>query len=223
MSEALVDYYAGRAQNYDEIYEIPAVQDDLDAVERIARDQFRGHDLLEVACGTGYWTTVFARISNSVVGVDANDETITVAREKEFPGEDVHFVCGDAYRLPLSETFTAGFAGFWWSHVPLGRRADFMESFHGALEDGAPVCMFDNNLVEGEVTPDYSDDAGNTYQTRELADGSRHEVLKNFPSETDLRESLEPYATDVEYHDFGFFWCVTYALDDSAEYYSQSE
>jgi len=211
MNDALVDYYSGRARNYDEIYEIPEVQDDLDDVERLVRDRFRGHDVLEIASGTGYWTTTFADVADSVVGVDASAETLAVAREKDLSG-DAHLVRGDAYRLPFGESFTAGFAGFWWSHVPLGRRTEFVEAFHDALEAGAPVLVFDNNVVEGEVTPDYSDDAGNTHQTRELADGSRHEVLKNFPSETELREVLAPHATEVEYRDFGYFWCVTYRV-----------
>ena len=213
MADALVDYYAGRAQNYDEIYEIPAVQDDLADVERVVRDQFRGHDVLELACGTGYWTTVFDDVADSVVGVDVNAETLAIARGKGLSDDTVHLVRGDAYRLPLSAAFTAGFAGFWWSHVPLDRRAEFLEAFHAFLEPGASVCIFDNNVVEGEVTPDYSDDDGNTYQTRELADGSRHEVLKNFPSETDLRDALAPYAADIEYRDLGFFWCVTYTVE----------
>ena len=213
MADALVDYYAGRAENYDEIYDIPAVQDDLADVERVVRNRFRGHDVLEIACGTGYWTTVFDDVADSVVGVDANAEPLAVAREKDLGGDGVELVRGDAYRLPFSGTFTAGFAGFWWSHVPLDRQTEFLEAFHGSLEAGAPVCVFDNNVVEGEVTPDYADDDGNTYQTRELADGTRHEVLKNFPSETDLRDVLDPYATDVEYRDFGFFWCLTYAVE----------
>lgn len=212
MTDALVDYYAGRAQHYDEIYEIPAVQDDLAAVERVVREQFGGHDVLEIACGTGYWTSIFDDVADSVVGVDANAETLAVAREKDLDGDDVQLVRGDAYRLPFSSVFSAGFAGFWWSHVPLGRRTAFLETFHASLEAGAPVCLFDNNVVEGEMTPDYSDEDGNTYQTRELADGSRHEVLKNFPSESDLRDVLEPHATDVAVRDFGFFWCVTYRV-----------
>ena len=38
------------------------------------------------------------------------------------------------------------------------------------------------------------DDEGNTYQIRKLADGSEHEVLKNFPAETELTEALAPSA-----------------------------
>lgn len=212
MTDALVDYYAGRAQNYDEIYRIPAVQDDLAAVKRVVRAEFSGHDVLEVACGTGHWTTIFDDVADSVVGVDANAETLAVAREKDLDGDAVELVRGDAYRLPFSDPFSAGFAGFWWSHVPLDRRTEFLEAFHDCLEAGAPVCLFDNNIVEGEVTPDYNDHEGNTYQTRELADGSRHEVLKNFPNESDLHGVLDPYATDVEYREFGFFWCVTYSV-----------
>ena len=51
------------------------------------------------------------------------------------------------------------------------------------LEPGATVVIVDNNYVEGSnhrITR--TDEKGNTYQRRCLADGREWEVRKNFPT-----------------------------------------
>ena len=40
--------------------------------------------------------------------------------------------------------FAAGFAGFWFSHVPRSRVGEFLRGFHAALSPGAKVVLLDN-------------------------------------------------------------------------------
>lgn len=71
----------------------------------------------------------------------------------------------------------------------------------------------DNSFVEGNSTPiSRTDHEGNAYQIRQLADGSRHEILKNFPSEPDLRASLGPWAREVEFVPLTYYWLCRYRL-----------
>ena len=59
--------------------------------------------------------------------------------------------------------------------------------------------MLDNNYVIGSSTPISRTDAnGNTYQARPLQDGSTHEVLKNFPSQAELKQSGMAHRFNVE-------------------------
>ena len=52
--------------------------------------------------------------------------------------------------------------------------------------------LLDNLFVAGSSTPiSERDDDGNTYQTRKLRDGTTHRVLKNFPTESELRSIPE--------------------------------
>jgi demethylmenaquinone methyltransferase/2-methoxy-6-polyprenyl-1,4-benzoquinol methylase len=130
----LREYYARRASEYERVYAKPERQGDLARLTTLLRDTLRWHDVLEVACGTGYWTRVIAQVAHSVVATDSTPETIAVAQAKEYPRGPVRFEVADAFALGnVGGPFTAGFAGFWWSHVPRERLAVFLESWHRAV------------------------------------------------------------------------------------------
>jgi len=205
-------YYAARAAEYDKVYAKPERQADLRRIEQWLPSVLEGRSVLEVACGTGYWTQFFAPHCPRVVAVDSASETIQVAKSR-VPPEKVEFVVGDAYNLPPQRApLSAGFAGFWWSHIPHARVGEFLRSFHAALEPGAPVVLLDNRFVPGSSTPVAEQDAdGNTYQTRFLADGTSHRVLKNFPSKLELLAAVSPFATVLRYHEWEYYWALEYA------------
>ncbi|MHB1198114.1 MAG: class I SAM-dependent methyltransferase [Polaromonas sp.] len=205
------DYYAARANEYDQIYLKPERQADLRTIERWLPEVLSGRTVLEVACGTGYWTQFIAPSSASVVALDSSPETLHVARTR-VPQDKVHLLSGDAYSLPFpSSTFDAGFAGFWWSHVPRSRITEFLRGFHTALIPGAKVVFLDNLFVPDSSTPISERDAeGNTYQSRPLSNGTVHRVLKNFPSREELVSSVAGLAQDVRYHQWRYYWALEY-------------
>jgi len=209
--ETLEAYYARRAAEYEKIFDKPERQADLARMRSDIPALFEGRRVLEIACGTGYWTPLIAARARSVVALDYNEETLVIARSKAYPRGNVSFVRGDAYALPeWKEKFSACYAGFWWSHVPLSRADAFLRGLHQRLEPGAVVAFMDNRYVEGSSTPLSRRDAeGNTYQTRRLADGSTHEVLKNFPTPLDLRERLGAEARVTEYD---YYWVASYRI-----------
>jgi hypothetical protein len=139
------------------------------------------------------------RRPRAITALDAAEETLAIARSKQYPAGRVEFTQGDAYALPDRPPHDALFAGFWWSHVPLARLDAFLAGAARAVAPGAVVAFLDNRYVEGSSTPLSRRDAeGNTYQTRKLDDGSTHEVLKNFPSERELVERASRHgATSV--------------------------
>jgi demethylmenaquinone methyltransferase/2-methoxy-6-polyprenyl-1,4-benzoquinol methylase len=204
----LIDYYRRRAGEYEAIYAKPERQSDLLLLKKKFSELLKGTHLLEIACGTGYWTSVLANVAASVVATDVAEEPMNIARAKPYPKNNVTIVGADAYALPESlGRFDAAFAGFWWSHVPRQRMAEFTASLHARLDKGARVVMFDNLYVDGNSTPIVeSDAAGNTYQMRELADGSRFRVLKNFPSKDELR-ALFP---GCHYRALQYYWLAEY-------------
>lgn len=207
------DYYAARAPEYDRIYRKPERQPDLRAIEAWLPTVFAGRSVLEVACGTGYWTQFVAPVATRVLAIDAAVETLDIARSR-VEGAGVSLVVGDAYALPVGErAFDAAFAGFWYSHIPKRRIGEFLAGLHRALAPGARVVFLDNRYVEGNSTPVSEPDAeGDTWQVRRLEDGSSYRVLKNFPTEDELRAGVRGVARKLRLHQWNYFWALEYEL-----------
>jgi demethylmenaquinone methyltransferase/2-methoxy-6-polyprenyl-1,4-benzoquinol methylase len=214
IEESMRAYYAQRAQVYERVYHKPERQADLRAMEAWLPGAFAGRTVLEVACGTGWWTPHGARDARSWLATDVNAETMAVAQAKAMPA-CVRFASVDAYTFEQidGQRFDGAFAGFWWSHVPLSRLAAWLHTLHARLEPGACVVMLDNRCVAGSSTPiGRRDDDGNTYQQRTLDDGSVHEVLKNFPSREAAFAALGARARNPEWIERVHYWILSYQL-----------
>ncbi|AHG64330.1 class I SAM-dependent methyltransferase [Advenella mimigardefordensis] len=207
------EYYGARANEYDRIYAKPERQADLRQLQIWLPTLFAGRSVLEIACGTGYWTQFYAPMAERVVALDAARETLRIAAER-VDTNTVHLRHGDAYGLPAFDAlFDAAFAGFWWSHIPQERIAEFLVGLHLALEPGARIVFLDNRFVPGSSTPIADQDsAGNTYQMRTLDDGSMHRILKNFPTRDQLLATVDPYAESSTYFEWEYFWALEYTL-----------
>src|SRR5947208_17051087 len=174
----LPDYYARRAGEYEKIFAKPERQPDLACLRTLLPGVVAGRDVLEVACGTGYWTPLISGSARSVLATDIKEEVLEIARHKSYPKHNVTFQVADAYTLAnLTGPFSAGFAGFWWSHIPKQRLSHFLDCFHTKLCPGALVVFLDNNYVEGSSTPIAGRESdGNTFQKRKLKDDEECEA-----------------------------------------------
>jgi ubiquinone/menaquinone biosynthesis C-methylase UbiE len=216
MTGELAGYYAARAAEYDRVYEKPERQADLAELRRIVPDYFQGRRVLEVACGTGYWTALLARGAASVVATDIGTEVMEIARSRKMPANAVvDFHLADAFDLSgVPGDFDAAFAGFWWSHVRREDLSTFLRGLHGRLQPEARVMILDNRYVEGSSTPiDRVDSAGNSFQRRKLDSGAEHEVLKNFPSGAEVSEHIRASgAGSVVVSELTYYWYATYVI-----------
>src|SRR3954468_6957863 len=70
----LPEYYARRAKEYERIYHKPERQEDLAKLKELLPRTFARERVLEIACGTGYWTEVLAGTASSVTATDINEE-----------------------------------------------------------------------------------------------------------------------------------------------------
>lgn len=215
MQENLIDYYARRAAEYEQVYQKPERQQDLAQLRSYLGSAFPGMRVLEIACGTGYWTACIAEAAREIVATDVNEEVLDIARRKAYGSARVHFTQADLYALEAApRPFEAAFGGFIWSHIPLDRLPEMLASLHASLVSGARVILIDNRYVAGNSTPiAHTDAAGNTYQDRRLADGSLHRVLKNFPTDDALFAQLQPLARDIEIRHSTYYWRVSYRVN----------
>jgi demethylmenaquinone methyltransferase/2-methoxy-6-polyprenyl-1,4-benzoquinol methylase len=209
--DKLADYYARRAAEYERIYARPERQADLAALRGRVEKMLAGRKVLELACGTGYWTDVIAPQAAQLTALDLNEEVLEIARSKKNAAQ-AEFVRGSVYDIPdFGRRHDALFAGFWWSHVPLGKLDLFLKSILSSVAPGALIAFLDNRYVPGSSTPvSRHDTEGNAYQLRKLEDGSSHEVLKNFPTESELIQRASHYGWGAHVDLFEHYWLLTY-------------
>jgi 2-polyprenyl-3-methyl-5-hydroxy-6-metoxy-1,4-benzoquinol methylase len=207
----LVAYYRERAKEYEDIYLKPERQDSISKASDILKLLFKDKSVLELACGTGFWTERIAEVATSIHATDINNAVIEIARGKKYYGE-VFFEIADLYRIN-GKKFDSLFAGFIWSHIKLEELDVFIEAVNEKVEKDGLVMLMDNKYVEGSNHPVFKTDAtGNTFQKRNLKDGSEHLVLKNFPTEKFLFEKLNKRAFNFKYFDLEYYWLVCYQL-----------
>jgi len=211
--DAVTEYYAARAPVYDETagYTDPEAEELRTPIKARYRDIFAGHTVLEVACGTGYWTPSVAEVAESVLATDINPSLLSQAENRCSHLSNVTFQIANAYTLEgVSTGHTAAFAVWWWSHIPKERLVSFLTALHSKLIPGAVVLFVDQLPYEGHVRR--QDASGNTLEQRALPDGSSFEIVKNFPTEDDVCNALEGIADNVKYIERPDekSWSVTY-------------
>ena len=221
MSEVLKKYYSLVADTYEKVFDKAERLADLEELEEKVLSVLEGHKVLELACGTGYWTERIASVASSVYATDINQSMLDQAQTKEYENENVTFGIEDLYQLNLSniaanagdEKFTACFLGFTWSHI---RRDDYLNIIaqcKKVLGAGGLIVLIDNNEVEGNNRPIVRTDTDkNTYQFRENNDGTRIEVIKNFPTDSFMRKRLALATTNLRIVRNEYFWMLTCVL-----------
>jgi len=214
VEQAMPRYYAQRAAEYERVFDKPHRQADIATLKAWLRGQFAGRHVLEVATGTGFWLPEATADATSWLGTDLNAEVLAIARLKPLDFARVSFELANAYALGdtlRGRRFDAAFAGLWFSHVPMSRREAWLRGLHAQLSRGARVVLMDNRYVDGDSTPVTRFDAeGNGFQRRRLADGSEHEVLKNFPTADEFGALLG--GRPFEFRELGYFWTLVYEV-----------
>ncbi len=211
MDTNLISYYDDRAEEYDNIYAKPERQGYLESAAVILKDIFKGKKVIEIACGTGYWTQCIAESAASIFATDINKSVINVAQKKKFLKENVSFALADFYHLRNSKSYEGLFGGFIWSHIPLHDIDRFLISINGAVAPGSVVVFMDNFFVSGNNSPvTYTDDQGNSFQTRKLQNGKTYRILKNFPTESFLEAKLKNFGKDVQVINLNYYWIASF-------------
>jgi len=207
-------YYADRAKEYDKTYSRPERQEDIKKIHILLKKLLKGHRVLEIACGTGFWTKTIASVAEFITAVDINNEVLQIAENRLISSKNVIFIQDDVYSLnKVQGVFSAGYAGSWWSHILKSKLKSFLDTFHSQLQPGALIVFMDNRYCEGSSTPiSRTDSDGNTYQIRKLDDGQEYEILKNFPTKQEIMESLGSSVNNFQIECLTYFWIAYYNI-----------
>jgi SAM-dependent methyltransferase len=176
-------------------------------LEACARDR----SVLEVACGTGYWTRFAAPCSSHLVAADFSAEMLGVAIAQAIAG--ARFCRADAYGLESlgADRFDFGFAMHWVSHIPLSRWDEFFRGFHARLKPRAKVMLADDIRRPDDTDPYYSKlETRDSYEIRRLPNGETYEIVKTYFTPDELRALLQPYAANLIIRYERPRWWLTY-------------
>ena len=205
----MLDYYEQRQPEYEAIYAKPERQQDLRWLEDQLLLLTADKSVLEIACGTGYWTKKIAATAREVTATDASEALVNTT-QLNCKHSNVTTKVMDAFSISAGENYNCVLGGFFISHVLIEQQQQFMTGIAHAMRGNTKLVFFDNRYVEGSSTPvARTDNQGNQYQTRKLSDGSKHEVLKNFLTASQLKQLLEICCRNVCIQESKYFWLAT--------------
>jgi demethylmenaquinone methyltransferase/2-methoxy-6-polyprenyl-1,4-benzoquinol methylase len=213
----VAEYYAARALEYDLTagYTDPVAEPLRAPAKARYQELLWNADVLEVACGAGYWTEVVAQVARSVLATDISDVMLGLARRRLAAFRSVRFTVADAYSLEgVPRGFNAAFGHWWWSHMPRRLIPQFLTTLHSRLSSGARVLFVDQlPSAYSRVNPGLDGD-GNMTEERTVSNGRRFRIVKNFPSREEVLAAVAARATDVEYREFPdeCSWSVSYRV-----------
>ena len=201
-----IAYYRARAPEYDEWFARRGRYDRgsehtarWEAEVEVVRDALHSSGLrgrvLELACGTGWWTAELARSADSVTAVDSSPEVLQLNQER-VGGSAVQYIEADIFDWQPPQTFDAVFFAFWLTHVPPDRFSAFWKLVDSCLGREGRVFFVDNRWY-----PEYRWPAGEAplsekaaaphLAVRELNDGRRFDMVKVFYEAQELTARLE--------------------------------
>lgn len=210
--ETLINYYRARAGEYERIYyrDNPVRRGEIEDEKKRLTDLVNGKRVLELACGSGYWTQVMSETASDITAVDLSPEMLREAAKKSF-GCRVDFREADMVEpFGIVPPVDLVALGFWFSHQPKEEYERFFETIAAPLAPAGKIWMVDNNPpAEGPETHSVKvDDHGNNFKRRWLENGLEHIILKNYFSEEELRELFSAYFTVERLIFKEYYWSV---------------
>ncbi|HEU4558423.1 MAG TPA: class I SAM-dependent methyltransferase [Longimicrobium sp.] len=194
------EYYRARAGEYDEWFMREGRYDrgpehhaqwfaEVEEV-RAALERFNPTGrVLELACGTGWWTDQLVRWADEVTAVDASAEVLELNRIR-VGDTKVRRVQADLFAWEPDALYDVVFFSFWLSHVPPERFDAFWGMVRIALAPGGRVFLVDSLRAVESTAKDHVLPDEDIVLERKLNDGRRFNIYKLFYQPSDLEARL---------------------------------
>ncbi len=221
--EELVPYYEARAGEYDDWYlrrgryDHGPVQDlawqvELDTATTWIDALPLGGEIVELAAGTGWWSALLAT-KGELHACDAASAPLDRARDRLLAHRlRAHLHVRDAWAAPDREV-DALFTGFWLSHVPRPRLAEFLAIARTWLRPGGIYAAIDSQPDAASGTVDRLPAPTPDLARRRLADGREFTIPKVHYRAEELTAALQSAGFgDVEVRSSGRFFLVVRAI-----------
>lgn len=213
-SKNLADYYSKRAKEYEAIYHRPNTVrlQEQNFIAEYIRKSMKGRYVLELACGTGYWTKYLLGIAKKIQATDISPQMLEIASKRYSYHSSIQFLLADAYDPPKSiPPFTGVMANFWLSHIPKRKISSFLKTLHSRVMRNAFI-LFVDNVFQRDIggTLIRKKDQVDTWKKRQLENGEKYTILKNYYAKKQLRAIFSPFTKKLGVCYFKHFWLVGY-------------
>jgi len=146
--------------------------------------------ILEFACGTGIWTGQLLPYASHLTALDGSPEMLAVNAAR-LHSPLVQYIEADLFQWQPTGQFDTIFFGFWLSHVPPERFADFWQLVRSCLAPGGRVFFLDSRHEPTSTAVDHLlPDPQDTVLRRRLNDGREFQIYKVFHDPAALAEKL---------------------------------
>lgn len=107
-----------------------------------------GTRTLEIGCGTGLFTGMFARTGAQIVAVDISGELLAKARERDLPTRQVRFLEKRFEECEVDGPFDAIVGSSILHHLEVG---ESLAKIRALLKPGGVMCFAEPNLLNPQV------------------------------------------------------------------------
>lgn len=171
-----------------------------------------GGEIVELAAGTGWWSALLAT-KGELHAYDAASAPLDRARDRLVAHRlRAHLHVRDAWAAP-DRAVDALFTGFWLSHVPRPRLAEFLVIARTWLRSGGIYAAIDSQPDAASGTVDWPPAPAPDLARRRLADGREFTIPKVHYRAEELTAALQSAGFgDVEVRSSGRFFLLVRAI-----------
>ncbi|MDY6937994.1 MAG: class I SAM-dependent methyltransferase [Cyanobacteriota bacterium] len=216
-----IEYYQQRAPEYDEwFYRIGRYDrgakhnqrwfDEVKVVQEALNELGTGHEILELACGTGIWTQKLLALGKTITAIDVSAKSISLNKRK-VKSPKVKYQTQDLFEWEPDREYDLVVIAFWLSHVPPQKFDEFLDKVAKSVRSGGRLFIVDSRF-HATATAKNHDYKNNDkiYQLRKLNNGDTFKVIKIYHSTEYIARKLSKlgFQTNANMTDRYFIYAV---------------
>jgi ubiquinone/menaquinone biosynthesis C-methylase UbiE len=197
-------YFDERAEEYDDIYvgKGPAIQhyggmyikDFTQIGESVSK--FGGKHLIDIACGTAYWTPFYAPKCDEITCLDQSTNMLSQAqtRIKDQNLKPPNFIHADFFDIDLgTDVFDRAFVSILLSHFSRDQEKTFFERLKQTLQPGGELMVVDS--LWSPRRSKYRKQEG--VEKRVIKDGRKFKVFKRYLDQRGMARLLQSHGFTI--------------------------
>jgi demethylmenaquinone methyltransferase/2-methoxy-6-polyprenyl-1,4-benzoquinol methylase len=182
--EEQIEYYRARAQEYDS--SISSAAELFAPGISMLLELGKFDEILELACGTGFWTEALLKIGGQITALDAAAEMLEIAKAR-LGTQRIQYQQADLFQWTPAQEYDLVFFANWLSHIPPSALDDFLIKVSRAVRPGGWIAIVDQHAPSEADAQVAKEDI---YATRPLEDGRQFTIVKAFYELDELQDKL---------------------------------